>query len=37
MSTRIIECSVMEIPDEDYREEDMFWIYFPDYRAFCSN
>jgi hypothetical protein len=22
----------MEIPDEDYREEDMFWIYFPHYR-----
>ncbi|MAR39518.1 MAG: hypothetical protein CMD22_02335 [Flavobacteriales bacterium] len=34
MSTRIIGlCPVMEIPDEDYREEDMFWIYFPDYRS----
>ena len=34
MSTRIIAmCPVMEIPEEDYREEDMFWIYFPDYRS----
>ena len=33
MSVRIIGmCPIMEIPDEDYREEDMFWIYFPHYR-----
>lgn len=32
MNVRIIAlCPVMEIPNED-REEDMFWIYFPDYR-----
>ena len=32
MDVRIIGlCPVMEIPAED-REEDMFWIYFPDYR-----
>jgi gliding motility associated protien GldN len=32
MSVRIIAlCPVMEIPNED-REEDMFWIYFRDYR-----
>ena len=33
MSVRIIGmCPIMEIPEEDYREEDMFWIYFPDFR-----
>ena len=33
MNVRIIAlCPVMEIPNED-REEDMFWIYFPDYRG----
>lgn len=32
MDVRIIAlCPVMEIPEED-REEDMFWIYFPEYR-----
>ena len=32
MDVRIIGlCPVMEILGED-REEDMFWIYFPDYR-----
>ena len=32
MNVRIIAlCPVMEIPNED-REEDMFWIYFPEYR-----
>jgi len=36
MDVRIVGlCPVVEIPDEQ-REEDMFWLYFPDYRTLLA-